>query len=134
MTVVSFEPADRGWQTVRVPILRIIKNDVPAESDDPEGHVRSARLVVGTAWVEDGLNGWGGPFNGPTWVEIEVRGDFILDCNGQPIDANAVGRRATPTGNGTPGGTFLSTFRVEPRPAQVRGGRYHSSEGKGASS
>ena len=45
-------------------------------------------------------------FHGETWVEIEVRGDFILDCNGQPVDANAVGRAAAPTGNGTPGGTL----------------------------
>jgi hypothetical protein len=133
MTVVSFEQADRGWQTLRVPILRVITTDVPPKPGDPADHVRSARLVVGTAWVEDGLNGWGGPFNGETWIEIEVRGDFILDCNGQPIDANAVGRLAAPSGNGTPGGTFLSTFRVKPRPPQVRG-RYSPSEGKGASS
>lgn len=133
MTIVSFEPADRGWQTVRVPILRVITTDIPPRPGDPDDHVRSARLVVGTAWVEDGLNGWGGPFNGETWVEIEVRGDFILDCNGQPIDANAVGRVPAPTGNGTPGGTFLSTFRVSPRPPQVRG-RYAESKGKGASS
>jgi hypothetical protein len=133
MTVVSFEQADRGWQTLRVPILRVITDDVPRKPGDPVDHVRSARLVVGTAWVEDGLKGWGGPFNGETWIEIEVRGDFILDCNGQPIDANAVGRLAAPSGNGTPGGTFLSTFRVKARPPQVRG-RYSPSEGKGASS
>jgi hypothetical protein len=133
MTVVSFEPADRGWQTARVPILRVITTDIPRRPGDPDDHVRSARLVVGTAWVEDGLNGWGGPFNGETWIEIEVRGDFILDCNGQPIDANAVGRLAAPSGNGTPGGTFLSTFRVTPRQPQARG-RNRPSEGKGASS
>ena len=48
----------------------------------------------------------------PSAVEIEVRGDFIVDCNGQTVDANAVGLSPAPTGNGTPGGTFLSSFHV----------------------
>jgi hypothetical protein len=136
MTVISFEPADRGWQTVRVPIVRVITSDVSSKADDPDDTVRSARLVVGRAWIEDGLKGWGGPFNNETRVEIEVRGDFILDCNGQPVDANAVGLLPAPTGNGTPGGTFLSTFCVSPRPARPGGGnRYETSDrSKGASS
>jgi len=46
-------------------------------------------------------------------VEIEVRGDFIIDCNGQAVDANAVGLSPGPTGNGTPGGTFVSRFKVD---------------------
>ena len=72
---------------------------------------------------------------GDTWVEIEVRGDFIVDCNGQPVDANAVGRRSAPTGNGTPGGTFLSTFRVEPRPPSACAATLrHRRKRKGASS
>ena len=136
ITIVSFEPADRGWQTLRVPIVDVITDDVKAQAGDPAKHVRSARLVVGRAWIEDGLNGWGGPFNNETWVEIEVRGDFILDCNGQPVDANAVGLLAAPTGNGTPGGTFLSTFCVSPRPPRPGGGnRYEPTDrSKGASS
>ena len=53
-------------------------------------------------------------------VEIEIRGDYIVDCNGQTVDANAVGLSPSPTGNGTPGGTFLSTFRVHhPRRFEV---------------
>jgi hypothetical protein len=48
-------------------------------------------------------------------VEIEVRGDFIVDCNGQTIDANAIGLSPAPTGNGTPGGTFFSSFHVQAR-------------------
>ena len=45
-------------------------------------------------------------------VEIEIRGDLILDCSGQPVDANSIGLQAAPTGNGTPGGTYFSTFKV----------------------
>ena len=48
-------------------------------------------------------------------VEIEIRGDYILDCNGQAIDANAIGRQSAPTGNGVPGDSYLSTFRVAAR-------------------
>jgi hypothetical protein len=52
-------------------------------------------------------------------VEIEVRGDYIVDCNGQAVDANPVGLRAAPSGNGTPGGTYVSTFSVAPANAQT---------------
>ena len=53
-------------------------------------------------------------------VEIEIRGDFIVDCNGQTVDANAIGLSPAPTGNGTPGGTFFSTFRVHHHAIRVR--------------
>ena len=35
-------------------------------------------------------------------VVIDVRGDFILDSNGETVDANAVGAPSSP-GEGTPG-------------------------------
>ena len=89
----------------------------PASPSDPAGHVRDATSLWSTGWVEDGLQGRQADrsIGDETWVEIEVRGDFILDCNGQPVDANAVGLTPAPTGNGTPGGTFLSTLPREPR-------------------
>ena len=53
---------------------------------------------------------------GPSTVEIEIRGDLILDCRGQAVDANSIGRRNQgPFGNGTPGGTFLSIFPLKRR-------------------
>lgn len=51
-------------------------------------------------------------------VEIEIRGDLILDCNGQAVDANARGPAAVRFGNGSPGGTCLSTFTVEAMPKE----------------
>jgi len=50
-------------------------------------------------------------------VTIEIYGDLILDVNGLPVDANARGTGVPgvggfETGNGTPGGTFRSTFKV----------------------
>jgi hypothetical protein len=124
-TVLSLAGEGR-WLTVqRVPITRV--EYIPAEGKDPKDHVRGAYLVVDGGWVEDALWGRGHVFvpdpehRLPVSIEIEVRGDYILDCNGQPVDANAVGRARTRTGNGTPGGTFLSTFQVGPRPKPVYG-------------
>lgn len=101
MTAMSSE-REGGWrQTFRVPIV-----GVQLSSDGLE-----ARMVVDGAWVGDAVRGGYNLFRGSeTYVEIEVRGDFILDCNGQAVDAN---------GNGTPGGTFLSTFAVLPQPPKT---------------
>jgi hypothetical protein len=110
ITVLSGE-AEGGWlDPQRVPIVRV---ETGPDPNDPD-LVTDARLVVAGGWVEDGLRGRHSVFIADeTWVEIEVRGDFILDCNGQPVDANSVGLTPAPTGNGTPGGTMLSSFRVE---------------------
>jgi hypothetical protein len=100
-------------------VLRLDTTFTPAAPGDPAGHVRGARLVVDGSWFEDGFYGRHSVFYaGETSIEIEVRGDFIVDCNGQPVDANAVGLLTKPTGNGTPGGTFLSSLRVGKRPAK----------------
>ena len=59
-------------------------------------------------------------------VQLEVRGDYILDCHKQAIDANARGFALSDDdsgnlqpGNGTPGGTFVSVFRVQKRPEKA---------------
>jgi hypothetical protein len=123
ITVMSAE-REGGWrETLRVPIVRIDTKEFH-ETGDPEDHVWGGTIVVEGAWLEDAVRGRKNRFLGAeAWVEIEVRGDFILDCNGQSIDANAVGLHPYPSGNGTPGGTFLSTFRVaaEPEPHHHKG-------------
>ena len=110
MTVLTREREGGWWQPLRVPILRL---EYLAEKADPVGHVRGAALVFDGAWIEDAVRGRRSIFQeGIVRVEIEVRGDYIIDCNGQAVDANAVGLSTTRTGNGTAGGTFLSTFSV----------------------
>jgi hypothetical protein len=105
MTVMSRDREGDWWQVSRVPIVKV--------DSGTEDLVRRATIVVGGAWVEDGLRGRSTVFlETATYVEIEVRGDFIVDCNGLAVDANAVGLSPGPTGNGTPGGTFVSSFRV----------------------
>lgn len=112
MSVMSGEREGGWWQTFRVPIVDV-KLD-PQQRDDPPGHVRGATIVVDEAWVKDALRGRRTLFQGgETQVEIEIRGDFIIDCNGQAVDANPVGLLVHPTGNSSPGGTFISTFRVK---------------------
>lgn len=109
MTIITSEPDDVWWETRRVPIVR-----VKAEDKDL---VDRATIVVDGPWLRDTLRGAASIFQGKvTRVELEVRGDFIVDCNGQTVDANPHGRTPVPTGNGTPGGTFLSTFLVGPAP------------------
>jgi hypothetical protein len=45
-------------------------------------------------------------------VFIRLLGDFVLDCHGNPVDANHVAG-LLPSGNGTAGGTFESWFRLK---------------------
>ena len=136
MTVISAEREGGWWQTFHVPIVRVDTALVPAQPGDPEDHVRSARFVVDGGWLEDGVRGRRTIFHeGETRIEIEIRGDFILDCNGQTVDANAVGLAPFPSGNGTPGGTFLSSFRVESLSENtIRAAGYSADRTRGVSS
>ncbi len=44
-------------------------------------------------------------------VHVTLKCDFILDCNGKPVDGDFLGGKPC-TGNGVPGGTFESWFTV----------------------
>jgi hypothetical protein len=121
ITVLSADQ-DAWWSVRRVPIVRVDTTVVPPEPGDPPEHARGARIVVDGACVEERIRGRKCVFvDGESWIEIEIRGDLILDCNGQAVDANAVGASPFPTGNGTPGGTFVSSFCVAPRESTGRG-------------
>jgi len=114
MTVLA--PQERtGWlETLRVPVTAI--ECEPPRAGDPQNTTREATLCVDADWCDDEIWDRTSIFRrDETQVEIEIRGDLILDCCGQAVDANSVGRRATPSGNGTPGGTNISTFRVSAR-------------------
>lgn len=127
MTIMALEREGGWWQTFRIPIVGVDTTFVPPRPDDPKEHVRSARIIVDGAWVEDGVRGRRNLFqDSDIRIEIEVRGDFIIDCHGQAVDANAVGHSANVTGNGTPGGTFLSTFKVAQVPQNQVPGPYHA--------
>jgi len=106
---IMFLEKEGGWREIlRVPIVDVLTND------DGKGLCTEATLVVRSRWVKDAIFGSETRFDSAygAMVEMEIRGDYIVDCNGQTVDANAVGRHAAPTGNGTPGGTHLTTFNV----------------------
>ena len=101
---------------LRVPITDVKTTPAP---DGPPGHVIRAQVVVDAGWVRDAILSNKNLFNyQAALVEVEVRGDFILDCNGQAVDADPVGLSPAPTGNGAPGGRYLSSFRVAARRGQ----------------
>lgn len=115
MTVLSTEREGGWWEPLRVPIVDLELIDESAD----HRLARGAKLVVDGAWVEDGLRGRHTVFLGAlTRVEIAVRGDFILDCNDQAVDANAHGLDSAPSGNGVPGDELLSTFCVQAAPEE----------------
>jgi hypothetical protein len=115
MTVLGAEREGGWWLVFRVPIVAVDTSGFDPEPGDPPGHVRGAAIVVDGPWLDDAVRGRRTIFyGGETRVEFEVRGDLIVDCNGQTVDANSFGMFRVPTGNATAGGTFLSTFRVEP--------------------
>lgn len=107
---VTIAEDEAGWyEARRVPIIDVIKSG----GSDPH-YVTHALLVVEAGWANDAVIVKKHKiFNkDEALVEITVFGDYIVDCNGQTVDANAVGLLPAPTGNGSPGGTFRSNFRV----------------------
>ena len=98
---------------MRAPIVGIATQH---RAGDPPGTTRRAMIQFDQGWVDDEVYGRRTVFKDQVIIEIEIFGDFILDCNGQAVDADAHGLSPGPTGNGVPGGTFRSTFPVGPRP------------------
>jgi len=120
MTAIFLEQAT-GWRQLRrVPITRLVTDPrvEPGAPPMPPGMTNYMVVVVRDAWIREqmqrGEDSW--LTERDFTVEIEIRGDWILDCRGVPVDANSRGLTAAPTGDGVPGGLFLSTFRVERKP------------------
>lgn len=105
-----------GWgQLLRVPL------GVRWEDPGNTGYTQLVRLFVDAGWLRDALRGNSMFEQNMSRIEITVRGDYLLDCNGQAVDANARGMSAAPTGNGVPGDTYVSTFLVQKKPARYPG-------------
>jgi hypothetical protein len=132
--VMTVTPVDRDSQwlnVLRIPIAKIDTTPKLADADPPlpQGFTNRIRLYVSSFWIDDELRGGGTMLSEtPFIVEIEIRGDLIVDRHGQAVDANARGvpQQPTPTGNGSPGGTFLSSFIVAPRPSRRQTGNARS--------
>ena len=122
-----------AWgQVLRVPILKLTPEPDAHQPPDPPGTARSYRCWVDQKWWDSQVSDVTSSrfCEGPSTIEIEIRGDLILDCRSQAVDANAVGRRNDgPFGNGTPGGTFLSIFPLERRSEGAQGSTTSTAEG-----
>ena len=110
--VVTSDHGDDFWRrSYRVPIIAI-----ETDAADSGGVSQRARIVVSGDWLENAAGDRDTLFDmGATRVEIEVRGDLVRDCLGQTVDANSWGRSPIPSGNGTPGDSYVSSFTVEAR-------------------
>lgn len=82
---------------------------VPYDADNPPALVDDSRAVY---TIDPGfLSGRRrGGLIGST-VYVTLLADFVLDCHDLAVDGDHVGGRL-PSGNGTPGGTFRSWFRI----------------------
>ena len=131
MTVLSRDERERWLTPNRVPIIDV--ELLPSAPETPE-LVLGARIIVDGVWLYDAVRSSASVFHDHvTRVEFEVRGDFIVDCNGQAIDAEAIGLSLPPTGNRSPGGTFLSTFSVaKSEDSERRSHREYAARPKGA--
>lgn len=106
-----------AWRLIRrVPILKL---DLTPHGSTPlpAGTTNQIQVYVDAYWVRDEITG------GSSWltwdvfeINVELNGDGILDCHHMPIDGEAIGLEAFPSGNGSPGGIYRSSFRVEPKP------------------
>ena len=90
-----------GWGHVRrIPILGV----EPLVAGGDRNFATGAILVVDGLWYDDEVRGPYRAFNCDEFtVEVEVRGERIIDCNGLPIDAS---------GGGTPGTRSTVAIRV----------------------
>lgn len=118
ITLVQRTSAEALGKMHRVPILGLWA-DRPCPGDPPDTTRRFRPWISARFW-----NGEIGPrdtssFDRRTLVEIEVRTDRIIDWFGREV---AGGGREVPSRDTAPGGRFLSSIYVEPRPASGNGG------------
>lgn len=119
MRVATIEQST-DWRLVRrVPIVKLDLSPYGSTALPP-GTTNQLQIFVDPDWVRDEIASHSSSWL--TWdvfeVEIEVYGDGILDCHHLALDGEALGLEPFPSGNGSPGGTYRSSFRVEPKPSK----------------
>ncbi|QAY79327.1 hypothetical protein [Sphingosinicella sp. BN140058] len=109
---------DEGYHSVSRIMVDSVVHDGPHPGDPPDTTRRFAPAVSGYFYNGELQRGQRAKFRSEVIVEIALDGDRVIDAAGQCLDANRRGR-SLPSGNGAPGGSFTSEFRVRPGP---RGG------------
>jgi hypothetical protein len=113
---ITVQMADGGTGWIKSRRLPLRDPDLTPKSQKlPPGTTDQFTVTVDRRWFRDEIDTLGESYLSERnfMVEIEIRGDLIVDCSGQAVDANAVGVSPAPSGNGTPGGSYLSTFMVK---------------------
>lgn len=107
ISVFERDKRSRWLAPSRAPITKV--SPVDAKGDLATEFI----VMVDPEWVEDEMDDEASflAFD-DVLMEIEIRGDLIEDCSGQTVDANTHGTRIVPSGNGTPGGTHLTSFSI----------------------
>jgi len=110
MSLIQREPREGVGAIVRVPITALVP--LAQRSTDPVGTTRGFSIEIDRAFYAGEIDSYDASgFEERTVIEIEVRTDWILDCNGQEV---AGGGRGVPSTGSVPGGRHLSSFAVLP--------------------
>jgi hypothetical protein len=110
MSLAQADSREAVWNVVLVPIIRLWC--APTTPGDPPGTTRGFRpLVQHEFWSGEINRGVSSGFRRRTFVEIRIHASAIVDWSGQALDGYSIGRHL-PTGNGSPGGDFVSSWRV----------------------
>ncbi|MFN7397660.1 MAG: hypothetical protein ACK5SX_01025 [Sandaracinobacter sp.] len=110
ISLIQPQRRERVDDIVRLPVIALQAD--AHKPGDPAGTTRGFAVLTDSAFyageiVREDVSG----FDDPTVVEIEIRADWIIDCNGQEV---AGGGRSLPSTGSVPGGRFLSSFTVVP--------------------
>lgn len=117
LTLVQPDSNEAVGNVLRVPIAGIWHQKTL--KGDPDGTTRGFRpFITYQFWAGELRGGVVSGFRAETLVELRVHGSKIIDWAGRPIDADAVAHRL-PSGNLTPGGDFVSSWRVKRGGEQV---------------
>lgn len=110
MTLLRADSDEDIASLVRVPVAGIVATG--SHPGDPPGTARGFTIEIASGfWVGEIERRTRSGFASPTTVEIEVRCEFISDCNRQMVTG---GGRGVPSNGTIPGQRFLSTFTVVP--------------------
>ena len=119
MSLATAESDEVYWHDAELKVEAIWT--APTSDGDPPGTTRGFRLLFPAAfWNGEIRQGMPSRLNSPTRVRLTIDGNAIIDWQGLPIDADSIAYRL-PSGNGVPGGTFVSTWRVRARGPQIPG-------------
>jgi hypothetical protein len=104
---------DEGYQSVSRIVVQAVEHDCEFPGDPPDTTRRFWPRVSGFFYNGEIAPRQATKLKNPVTIQITLDGNGVVDALGQCLDAE---NRADelPSGNGSPGGLFSSTFNVSP--------------------